>query len=357
MTRSDIARQRLINQHLSAARFSEPAKVVEWLAAVQAQDYAGAKWSLGLRLRAATDGDIERAFSEGAILRTHLLRPTWHFVTPADIRWMLALSAPRVHQANAYMYRKLGLDNAVFQRSNAALARALQEKQLIRDELREVLHRAGIPVDGEFRMGYLLMRAELDGIVCSGGRRGNQFTYALLDDRVPPSEPFRRDEALAELTRRYFRSRGPASIHDFAKWSGLTMTDARAGLEAVKGEFEHEVMDGQSHWFTRPGRHLNRSVSTAYLLSIYDEYVSGYKDHSAVIEKDRGTKLRALGNALTHIMVIDGQLAGTWKRSLSKNTVLIKLSAFDQLKRSGTQAVVKAARHYGEFHDLDVELS
>ena len=209
MTPSDIARLRLINQHISAPRFSEPAKVVEWLAAVQAQDFEGAKWSLGLRMLGAKDGGIEQAFSEGAILRTHLLRPTWHFVTPTDIRWMLALTALRVHQANAYMYRKLGLDNAVLKRSNAALATSLPEKQLTRDELREVLQRAGIQVDGEFRMGYLLMRAELDGIICSGGRRGKQFTYALFDDRVPPSQPFRRDEALAELARRYFRSRGP----------------------------------------------------------------------------------------------------------------------------------------------------
>jgi hypothetical protein len=357
MTPSDIARQRLINQQIAAARFDEPAKVVQWLAAVQAQDYAAAKWSLGLRLRGADDADIERAFAAGAILRTHLLRPTWHFVAAADIRWMLALSAPRVHQANAHMYRKLGLENAVFQRSNAALARALREKQLTRDELREVLRRAGIQVDGELRMGYLLMRAELDGIVCSGGRRGKQFTYALFDERVPPSEPFRRDEALAELSRRYFRSRGPARIEDFAKWSGLTMTDARAGLEAVKGEFEHEVLDGHSHWFTTQGRPPRRSASTAYLLSIYDEYVSGYKDHSAVIERDRGAKLRALGNALNYILVIDGRIAGAWKRTLSKKIVVIEVNAFDQLIISQAQAVIKAARQYGEFHGLGVELS
>ena len=270
---------------------------------------------------------------------------------------MLTLTALRVHQANAYMYRKLGLDDAVFKRSNAALARALPEKQLPRDELREVLRKASVPVDGEFRMGYLLMRAELDGIICSGGRRGKQFTYALLDDRVPPFQPVRRDDALAELARRYFRSRGPASIQDFAKWSGLTMTDARSGLEAVKAEFEQDVVRGQSLWFTAPVRYVRRAGSMAYLLSIYDEYVSGYKDHSAVVEKDRGAKLNALGNALTRIIVIDGQIAGTWKRTLSKNAIRIKLSPFDQLKRPATQAVVTAARQYGEFHGLDVELS
>jgi hypothetical protein len=357
MTHSEIARQRLFNQHISAARFSEPAQIVEWLGAVQAQDYAGAKWSLGLRLQSARDGDIEQAFAAGAILRTHVLRPTWHFVTPADVRWMLALTAPRVHQANAYMYRKLGLDSAVFERSNSALAKALREKQLTRDELRLVLRKAGVSIDGELRMGYLMMQAELGRIVCSGGRRGKQFTYALFDERVPPSEPFRRDDALAELSRRYFRSRGPASIQDFAKWSGLTLSDSRAGLEAVKGEFEHEIVGGQSYWFATPARRLSRAASTASLLSIYDEYVSGYKDHSAAAEKDRGAELRAMGNALTHIMLIDGQITGTWKRTFSATTIDIKLNAFDQLNTSQARAVEKAARQYGEFHGLDVKLS
>src|SRR5262249_52761007 len=150
------------------------------------QDYAGAKWALGMRLRRATDNDIEHAYADGSILRTHLLRPTWHFVTPHDIRWMLALTAPRVHAVNAYMYRKLDLDGAIFKRSNAALAKALRGGHTrTRDELRRVLQRAGIAVDAELRMSYLMMRAELDGIVCSGPRRGKQFTYTLLDERAP----------------------------------------------------------------------------------------------------------------------------------------------------------------------------
>jgi hypothetical protein len=291
MTHLDIVRQRLLNQHLSRPRFSKPEELVAWLGAVQAQDFAGAKWSLGLRLKGVSDADIERDFSNGKILRTHLLRPTWHFVARADIRWLLALTAPRVHQANAYMYRKLGMDSAVFERSNDALVKALAGgRQLTREELRVDLDRAGVAANGEFRMSYLLMRAELDGVVCSGGRRGKQFTYALLDDRAPRVKMPARDEALAELGLRYFRSRGPATIHDLAKWAGLTIAEARRGLEAVKSGLHNEVIGGQSLWFSAPVQQAKRTTPAAYLLSIYDELISSYKDHCALATDETGAR-------------------------------------------------------------------
>src|SRR5262245_27272991 len=305
MTHLDIVRQRLLNQHLSRPRFLKPEELVAWLGAVQAQDFAGAKWSLGLRLKGVSDADIERAFSTGKILRTHLLRPTWHFVARDDIRWLLALTAPRVHQANAYMYRKLGMDSAVFKRSNDALEKALAGgMQLTRDELRVALGRAGVATSGEFRMSYLLMRAELDGVVCSGGRRGKQFTYALLDDRVPRVNLPAREESLAELAQRYFRSRGPATVHDLAKWSGLTVADARRGLQAVRSGLHNEVIGGESLWFSAPVRPAKRTAPAAHLLSIYDELLSGYKDHRAAATDEISARLKSLGNALTHIMVV-----------------------------------------------------
>jgi hypothetical protein len=294
MIRLDIARQRLRNQLITDTTLKIPGDVVTWLGAVQAQDYAGAKWALGLRLQGATEDAIEQAFTEGGILRTHLMRPTWHFVTPADIRWLLSLKAPRVHAVNASMYRKLELDSAIFERSNAALAKALQGGQhLTRDELRGVLQKAGIKTDAEFRMGYLMMRAELDGIVCSGPRRGKQFTYALLDERAPDAKTLESEEALAELTRHFFSSRGPATVQDFAKWSGLTVADARRGLETVKAQFRHEAVGGQTYWFSSSKQAVKDESPTAHLLSIYDEYISGYKDRSAIIEESYASYLVA----------------------------------------------------------------
>src|SRR5256886_12150750 len=175
MTNLDIAHWRIHNQHITRRTLETPQALVEWLGAVQAQDFSAAKWALGLRLQGVTDDDIEQACTDGAILRTHVMRPTWHFVTPADIRWMLALTAPRVNAVNATWSRKLELDDAVFMRSNAALAKALQGgKQLTPAELASVLQQAGIATDNLLRFNYIMIRAELDGIVCSGARRGKQ---------------------------------------------------------------------------------------------------------------------------------------------------------------------------------------
>ena len=354
----NIAHQRLINQHIALTPFERPSDVVAWLGAVQAQDYAGAKWALGLRMRGATDDAIEQAFTDGAILRTHLMRPTWHFVTPADIRWILALTAPRVHAANATYYRRLELDQTVFARSDAALVSALEGgKQLTRDELRVVLQNAGIATDVELRMVYLMMRAELDGIVCSGPRRGKQFTYMLLDERAPQARTLTRDEALAELARRYFMSRGPATAEDFAKWSGLTLTDARNGLEAVKAQLGQETHGGRTYWFPTSTPSAEEPSPTATLLSIYDEYVSGYKDHGAIVDALDAASLVSLGNALSYIIVVDGQIAGTWKRTFRKGAAVIETHLFTPLTEAENQAVAAAAHRYGAFLDMPVLLA
>ena len=353
MTNFTIAYQRLYNQHISAQPFDHPAEVVQWLGAVQAQDFAGAKWALGLRMRAATDADVEQAFTEGSILRTHVLRPTWHFVTPADIHWLLALTAPRVHALNAPYYRKLELDQDIFQRSTTALEQALQGgKQLTRDEVRGVLAQAGIATAGELRMSYILMRAELDGVVCSGARRGKQFTYALLHERAPQVRHLERDHAVAELVLRFFLSRGPATVQDFARWSGLTVADAKAGLAAIKSQLQHELVDGQAYWRSPATPALPDRPPAALLMSIYDEYMSGYKDRSAMVAPSYGAKLQALGNALTAIIVVDGQVVGTWKRALKKAGVLVTTDIFRALTTTETQAVAAAIDQYAAFLQL-----
>jgi len=212
LTASEIAKCRLLNQQLAETKFTNAPEIVAWLGAVQAQEYYQAKWALGLRLPHLTDTDLEQDFTEGNLIRTHLLRPTWHFVTPKDIRWLLALTAPRVNAVNAYMYRKLELEQLGFNRCYDIIAKALQGGfQLTRTELNTLLNQSNI-VTNSLRLSCIMMRAELDGIVCSGARKGNQFTYVLLDERVPPTNFITQDEALAELTKRYFTSRGPATL-------------------------------------------------------------------------------------------------------------------------------------------------
>jgi hypothetical protein len=352
-----MARLRLRHLGISGPKRRSAADVVRWLVAVQAQDFAGAKWSLGLRLHRAKDSQIERAFNDGAILRTHLLRPTWHFVTPADIRWLLALTAPRVHAANGPRYRELGLDPAVFRRSNAALAKAVAGgRHLTRDELRTELKQAGIATEGGQRMAYILMQAELEAVICSGPRRGKQFTYALLDERAPQAGTTDREWALSELSRRYFASRGPATIQDFAKWSGLTVADAGRGLESVKKGLRQLVVDGRAYWLA-PSRppHVDGSPS-AHLLSIYDEYISSYRDRRAIVSPQHGARLVGQGNALSGVIVVDGRIVGTWKRTLGKNAVAIRTRRFRRLLQAEADAVRHAADRYGQFHDLPASL-
>ena len=379
MINLDIAHRRLHNQHITRRMLETPQALVEWLGAVQAQDFAAAKWALGLRLlgispsrqrrcastatrsgvtsgEGVTDDDMEQAFTDGAILRTHVMRPTWHFVSPADIRWLLALTAPHVRAASAYYNRKLELDDAVFRRTNAVLANALQGgKQLTRDELASALQQAGIATDGEQRVTHIVMRAELDGVICSGARRGKQFTYALLAERAPQARTLDRDEALAELTMRYFTSHGPATIQDFVWWSGLTVADARAGLAMVTSRLLHETIGGQTYWFppsTPPAQDL---APMAYLLPNYDEYTVGYTDRSAIFDALHTNKLDPRSGLLTNTMVLDGQVVGTWKRTFKKNTVVIEANPFVPLSNTETCAFAAPANRYGEFLHMPVD--
>lgn len=353
MTDLNIAHMRLHNQLISHKLFEKPADVVQWLGAVQAQDYAAAKWAIGLRLPDASDEAIEQACNDGELLRTHVMRPTWHFVSPADIRWLLALTAPRVKAALSYYDRKLELDDATLSKSHTALTRALQGgKQLTRSELAAVLKRASIATDDLQRLTHLMMHAELDGIICSGVRQGNQSTYALLDERVPQARALDRDESLAELARRYFTSHGPATLQDFVWWSGLTVADAKSGLAMVASQLISEVIDCLTYWLAASTPPTKNPAQSAYLLPNYDEYVVGYTDRSAVFEESHSQKLGARDNVLfNHIIVVDGQVVGTWKRTLKKEQVIITPCFFTELIEDHRRAFEAAAEHYGAFLD------
>jgi hypothetical protein len=359
MTHLNIARHRLHSQLIARQTFEKACDVVGWLGAVQAQDFAAAKWALGLRMQNSTDEIIEQAFTDGAILRTHVLRPTWHFVLPADIRWMLALTAPRVNAGNASWYRRLELDDTLFMRSNAELAEALQGgKQLTRAELVSVLKRAGIVADNVLRFTYIVMRAELDGIICSGARRGKQFTYALLDERAPRARVLDREEPLAELAKRYFTSRGPATLQDFVWWSGLTVADARSGLEMVASQLLQEAIDGKTYWFSMSALPARDTTQHTYLLPNFDEYIVGYTDRSAIFDASHTNKLDARGNFLfNHTIVIDSQVVGTWKRILKKDEVVFTPSIFTSLSKAETHAIVESAERYGAFLGLPVDIT
>lgn len=360
ITKMDIAQQRLYSQMIAQPMF-KPEDVVSWLGAVQAQDYAAAKWALGLRLQGATDNMIEQSFNDGTILRTHAMRPTWHFVSPTDIRWLLALTAPRIHGMNAYQYRELELDDATCTKCHTALTKALQGgKQLTRLELVSALQQAGIVLDDPRRATYIMMHAELDGIICSGARRDKQFTYALLDERAPQARMLDHDEALAELTKRYFIGHGPATLQDFVWWSGLTMADVKAGITMVASQLVHEIVDGQTYWFspttsTIPAiSFMKDRMPTAYLLPNFDEYTVGYRDRSAIINDSHTQHFDTRGNVLNHVIVLNSQVVGTWKRTVRKDAVIITPNFFAPLNDDETHVFLAAINHYSVFLALPV---
>ena len=359
MTNSDLQRLRLYNQRLAGMRFKKPEAAVQWLVAVQAQDYAAAKWAVAQRTLGGTDSGIDRALAVGSILRTHILRPTWHFVAPADIRWMMELTAPRVNALNAYYYRKTGLSERAFFKSNAALTSALRGgAQLTRAELASVLQKVRIlkPKDDPLRLVLLVMRAELDMVICSGGRRGKQFTYALFDERVPKTLVLSRDEALSELVRRFFTSRGPATLREFTRWSSLSAADGRAGLERLEGQLTRVVFDGDVYWASADLPSMREPAARAFLLPAYDEYLLSYKTHGDAMMGLSPEHIQQVSAGAGQTILLDGKVVGTWKRTLEKREIHITPRFFAKLTAAQLRNVAAAAEQYGEFADLPATL-
>lgn len=357
-TSTELLSERLRNQQLTHSTRRKAAQVVACLGAMQAQDFPAAKWAIGLRAPGCVDADIDHAFNEGHILRTHVLRPTWHFVTPEDIRWMLQLSAPRVHAASAYYYRQSGIDAKTVARSCAMIHRMLEGGQsLTRAELAVGLKRANVPADG-LKLAYLMMHAELEGVICSGPRRGRQFTYMLLEARVPAAKPVDRDEAVSELVKRYFTSHGPATMRDFTWWSGLTVKDAQQGIESAGPCLVTETIDGRQHWRApQKGAAAGKTLG-AFLLPNYDEYLIAYKDRAPVVDAARAANIVARsGGAFANHLIIDGRLSGGWSRTIKASAVLIEVAPYRKLMPHQSRAVAIAAEAYGEFLGLPATLS
>lgn len=349
MNSGEILRRRLANQRLLGSTLKTPAEVVQWLGAVQAQEYAMARWAIGLRLTQVTDTAVTRACDDGSILRTHVLRPTWHFVTPADIRWMLQLTAPRIRAAMAYNDRQFSIDGRLIRRAQNVFEKALrQEPALTRDDLKDTLAKHRIIAEGP-RLGHLLIHAELDGLICSGPRRGSQSTYSLLDQRAPTGPVRSRMEALVELGRRYFASRGPATAQDFAWWSGLTVTDAHAAIHGLGSEFMHETIEGRRLIF--PDGPVPRSAARAnFFLPDYDEYGIAYKDRTDFFET-AGSANKAADRhvAFNRMIVLGGSMRGSWRRTEAGSEITIDGAMFSPLTKENQRGLEAAAARFGKF--------
>ncbi|GEP97982.1 winged helix DNA-binding domain-containing protein [Chitinophaga cymbidii] len=339
MKPGDILLHRLYHQQIAATAFTKPEQIVSWLTAMQSQEYAQAKWAIGLRVPGLRDADVEQAFNEGKILRTHVMRPTWHFVCPEDIRWLLQLTAPRIHQLSAYYYRQADLDAGIFHKAHKIIAKTLEGHQYAtRTVLQEALRKGKIIASG-VRLAYIMIYAELEGLVCSGPREGKQFTYALLEERAPAVKPLAREDALAAFVNRYFTSRGPATVQDFAYWSGLTVKDAQDGAAQLPSTFIRKMIDGREYIYLpiSPDKKLKNAT---FIMPDYDEYGMSYKDREALMPPEH------VNGVFDHCMVVDGRIAGSWKKAPKNGITTIPFIALSDAKR---KALEKAVKRYTAF--------
>ncbi len=343
----NVARIRLASQHIARPVFDDPAEVVQWFGAVQAQDYLGGLWALGLRTRDATEASVERAIDAGRFVRTWPMRGTLHFVAAADVRWMLGLVAPRVAGAASARWRQLGLDSAVMVRSAKLAEKALVGgKRLRREAMYKVWNDAGIATHAS-RGLHILGHLAKDGLICFGPRDGKQHTFTLLEEWLPSARLLERDIALGEIARRYFVSHGPATVHDFAWWSGITVTDARAGLDSVKSELESETIGARTLWFAATS--AGSATKAVFLLPAWDEYTVAYRDRNDILDPRYAIRVNAGGGVLTPVVVVRGQGVGTWQRTIGKGSVLVRPTPFARLDRADGAALEVAARKYGRF--------
>jgi hypothetical protein len=351
-------RARLANQQLVHPRFVKAEDLVAWFGAVQAQDYVGSLWAIGQRLPAATEADVEAAVASRAIVRTWPMRGTLHFVVAADVRWMLALLAPRLVRANAGRHRQLGLDETAFARARRILARCMSGSvPLSRRAVYEALERGGVSPAGQ-RGIHILWYLAQEGLICWGPRQGKQPTFVLLDDWIPTAAEPSREEALVRLAIAYFRSHGPATLADFAWWSGLLMKDARAAIDEAGDALVGETRGSATTW-TWPDRRSGTArlprASRAWLLPPWDEYLVAYKDRDAALgHLTVEPPPMVIGKAL---VVIDGRVRGSWMRSIASSRVAITADLWSPASPGDRRALIQAGERYGRFIGKDAEVA
>jgi hypothetical protein len=345
---------RLRNQKISDCDLSDPQSLVAHLGAVQAQDYAMSKWALGIRLPGATDATIEAALDAGDIVRTHVLRPTWHLVSGKDVRWMLALTGKHIKALSVGRDRDLGIDDALYNRTNDLIAKALQGgKQLTRAEVMQELEKGGVKTDSS-RAVHFMMNAELDAIVCNGARRGKEMTYALMDEKIPKGLVMSREESLATLAQRYFSSHGPATLHDFQWWSGLPMSAARAGWEDIKSKLQSVDWEGKTYFFDKDSPAAGNDRESVIFLPAFDEYIVSYKNRNAVFDSQWQKEAITSNGIFKPVIVVNGQVTGIWKRTVQKNKVVVEPFFFDAKNTLPPEVTERAMQPFGAFLDLPV---
>lgn len=343
MKEKDLIQLRLANQRLTSVKFETCADVIAHFGAMQSQDYAMAKWAVATRMRKGSDSNIETCVNSGDVIRTHILRPTWHFVNRKDIRWMMELSAPYVKKATQYVDRQVGLTDDVFKRIWKIIEVELgREDNLTKEDLMNRLEKKKFNVDS-LMATQILIRAELEMRVCNGVRKEKKVTYSLFDKRVPHADKVSKKDSLVKLASVYFNSRSPATAKDFMWWSGLSLSDAKYGISGLGDKLKCASIDGLNYFFFENTDYSKKKISA--LLPSYDEYMVGYSE-GRNIAFPPGIDKSVLGNGIFKPMVLSGNtIVGTWKK-LSKEPFVEIQFLDDSGKYSGVNSKVNEFKSF-----------
>ncbi len=344
---SEIPNIRLVNQHLSLQKQTSVKGLVKYMGAMQAQDYSMAQIAVGKRTKEVTSAEVDSAINKGEILRTHLLRPTWHLVSSDDIYWMLQLTAPHIKTATKSRHRELELSEKKLSKTFSIIEKALiNNHHLTRTELYSIFHESKISTENN-RGAHILMSAELEGILCSGKIIKGKQTFALLEERMPKLAPIKRDEALEKLARIYFTSRSPATLQDFVWWSGLPVRDARRAIEIIGIDFISEKIENENYIIPRSLKSFPDISDSVLLLPAFDEFLIAYTNRKAVIENDK--MVVSKNGMFWPIIVVNGKIAGLWKRTIKKDTVTVTINLFKPLNKNQLDLVKQEVVRLGNF--------
>jgi len=348
MTTQQLLNMRLMNQQIASPSFTDAGKLVQWMGALQAQDYAMSKWAVGLRLKKATEETIETAIDKGEIIRTHVLRPTWHFVSAEDVYDMLALSAPTVKALGKFRHKELELNETVFSKAYKLLKRILaDENHLTREELYTHFEKAKISVNGE-RLSHILVNAELDAIICSGITKAKKHSFALFEERIKPRK-FNKDAALETLATKYFQSHGPATEEDFKWWSGLSAKDVKAAIEMIKPRTETAIVNKHTFLFMKDNSTNTTRKKSLYILPAIDEYVISYKDRSMLVTDTHRKNVFTNNGIFNPVIIFKGKVCGVWSRTIVKNKVSMSPVFFEEKNEKLLPLTTKSFKRFSVF--------
>ncbi|MDR0754946.1 MAG: winged helix DNA-binding domain-containing protein [Prevotellaceae bacterium] len=340
---------RAVSQQLVNPTFDEAKDLVSWMGAIQAQDYNMCKWAIGVRLKSCKISAVETALNKGDILRTHIMRPTWHLVAAEDIRWMLDLCGEKIKTARSASDKYLEISEKLYLQTNDKIAKMLEgNNHLTRLEIADNLNRFGIKTDA-LRMSHFMYRAEAEGIVCSGTDKGRQQSYALIDERVEPAKKINKDEALAKLATRYFKSHSPASLQDFNWWSGLSVADCKYAISLIDKDLIKEKKSKTVLFVHQSSGTKSDFSEYACFLPPFDEYLISYKNRASVIDPQYQLHAFTKNGIFRPIIMYNGKIVGTWNKTLNKNKMEIKTQLFDENLKTDSDLLKKAENKYLSF--------